>query len=75
MKNGKYWGERARSLTDAVSSATAVISVGASGLAQALPNIKALPWTAIGLVASLVFWFAGSVVSRMIEESETDCPD
>jgi hypothetical protein len=75
MKNGKYWGERVRSLTDAVSSAIAITSLGASGLAQALPNISALPWTVVGLVVSLVFWFAGSVVSKMIEESGTDCPD
>lgn len=70
MKNGKYWGGRLRSLTDAIASAVAITALGATGLAQAAPNIKAFPWVAVGLAMALAFWYVGSVASRVLEESE-----
>lgn len=70
MKNGKYWGGRLRSLTDAIASAVAITALGATGLAQAAPNVKALPWVAVGLTLALAFWYVGSVASRILEESE-----
>lgn len=70
MKNGKYWGGRLRSLTDAVASAVAITALGATGLAQAAPNIEAFPWVAVGLTFALVFWYVGSVASKVLEESD-----
>lgn len=69
MKDGKYWGGRLRSLTDAIASAIALTALASTGFAQAVPNISAIPWAVIMSIIAFVIWITGSVISRMFEKA------
>lgn len=69
MKDGKYWGLRLRSLTDAVASAIALTALASTGFAQATPNISAIPWAVVMSVVAFTIWITGSVISRMLEKA------